>query len=73
MIMTDPPCCTVTGVGGPVTVYEVSTVSILAEDVEPANPAFPEYTTVMLSAPVARLPLVKVATPEELTVTLREA
>ena len=70
MIATDPPCATVTGAGGAVTVYVVFTVSVNVEEVEPANPEFPEYTAPILSTPEGRLSLVKVATPEELTVSV---
>src|SRR5579863_8012591 len=68
LIATEPPSVTVTGAGGAVTVYVVFTVSVKGEDVDPVNPVFPEYTAVMLSAPVGRLLEVKLATPEELTV-----
>jgi hypothetical protein len=44
------------------------TVSVSAVDVEPANPALPEYTAVMLNVPTGRLLVVKAAMPEELTV-----
>jgi hypothetical protein len=41
-ISTEPPSLTVTGAGGAVTVYVVLTVSVKAEDVDPANAVFPE-------------------------------
>jgi hypothetical protein len=60
----------VTGADGAVTVNTAPTVSVKAEEVEPANEEFPEYTAVMLSAPAGRLAVLKVATPEELTVSV---
>jgi hypothetical protein len=70
LICVEPPSVTVTGAGGAVTVYVVFTVSVKAEDVEPADAAFPEYTAVMPSAPVGRAPEVNTATPAELTVSV---
>jgi hypothetical protein len=65
LISTEPPSDTVTGVGGTVTVYVVSTVSVNTEDVEAADPAFPEYAAVTLSAPPGRLAMENAAAPEE--------
>jgi len=50
--------------------YVVFTVSVISEDVEAANCVSPEYAAVMLSAPAARFALVKVAIPEELTLSV---
>ena len=65
LISAEPPSDTVTGVGGAVTVYVVSTVSVNAEEIEAADPAFPEYAAVTLSAPPGRLVVENAAMPLE--------
>lgn len=63
-----PPGATGTAVVGAVTVKEVFTVRLRAEEPDAANPALPAYTAVRLSAPTTRLLVVNVATPEALRV-----
>jgi hypothetical protein len=62
-------CPEATGFGETVKVVVVAvsgfTVSVVALEVEAANPAFPEYVAVRLSDPVARPVLVNVTIPEE--------
>jgi hypothetical protein len=63
-----PPDATGTAVAGAVTVNDVATVKLRAEEVDGANPASPAYSAVMLSEPTTRLLVVNVATPEALRV-----
>lgn len=66
-ITTEPPSAAVNGVAAAVTAYATVTVSVSTDEVEVPREVLPEYTAVMPSAPAGRDVMLKVATPDELT------